>query len=122
MVIEDDALIRIGLEAMIEDWGHTVLAAASVDEAIVMTDREPLPDAVVTDYRLQGGRTGLDAVLSLQAKLGRPIPATIVTGDTAPERLAEAKRGGFRLLHKPVGPLELKEAVTAMLRESRKMG
>jgi PAS domain S-box-containing protein len=122
MVIEDDALIRMGLEAMIEDWGHIVLAAASVDEAIARLGRGPMPDAVVTDYRLQAGTTGLDAVRALEARLGGPIPATIVTGDTAPERLAEAKRGGFRLLHKPVGPLELKEAVTAMLREARKAG
>jgi PAS domain S-box-containing protein len=122
VVIEDDALIRMGLEAMIEDWGHTVLAAGSVDEAVEIVDGGRLPDAIVTDYRLQAGTTGLDAVRAIQARVGRAIPATIVTGDTAPERLAEAKRGGFRLLHKPVGPIELKEAVTEMLRESRKAG
>jgi CheY-like chemotaxis protein len=115
IVIEDDLLIRMGLEAMLEDWGHKVLGAGSVEEAVHALDGGTIPEAIITDYRLQAGATGLDAIRAIHARLGRPIPATIVTGDTAPERLAEATSGGFRLLHKPVGPSDLRQAVADML-------
>jgi CheY-like chemotaxis protein len=105
---------------MLAGWGHTVLAAGSVEEAIRVLEQGPLPDAIIADYRLQAGTTGLDAIRAIQARLGRPVPATIVTGDTAPERLVEARRGGFRLLHKPVGPANLKQAVVEMLREAQR--
>jgi PAS domain S-box-containing protein len=122
VVIEDDFLIRMGLEAMLQGWGYAVLGAGSVEEAIRLVQHGPAPDAIVTDYRLPAGTTGLDGIRAVHACLGRAIPATIVTGDTAPERLAEANRGGFRLLHKPVAPADLRRAVASMLRESRGTG
>ena len=122
MVIEDDFLVRMGLEAMLEGWGYAVLGAGSVEEAIRLLEHGPAPDAIVTDYRLQAGTTGLDVIRAVHACLGGAIPATIVTGDTTPERLAEANRGGFRLLHKPVAPADLRQAMAGMLRESRRVG
>jgi signal transduction histidine kinase/CheY-like chemotaxis protein len=119
MVVEDDAIVRLGLEATLEALGHTVLGAQSVAEAVVLVRRQP-PDAILADYRLQEGATGLQAIRAIHAELGRAIPATILTGDTAAERLAEAKAGGFRLLHKPVAMLDLQGAVADMLRESRR--
>jgi PAS domain S-box-containing protein len=115
IVIEDDLLIRMGLEAMLEDWGHTVLGAESVEEAVHVLEGGIIPEAIIADYRLQAGTTGLDAIRAIHERLGRAIPATIVTGDTAPERLAEARNGGFRLLHKPVGPSDLRQVVAEML-------
>jgi two-component system, sensor histidine kinase len=119
MVVEDDAIVRLGLEATLEALGHTVLGAQSVAEAVVLVRRQP-PDAILADYRLHEGATGLQAIRAIHTELGRAIPATILTGDTAAERLAEAKAGGFRLLHKPVAMLDLQGAVADMLRESRR--
>jgi CheY-like chemotaxis protein len=80
------------------------------------------PDAILADYRLEAGDTGLEAIRAIHACLGRPIPATIITGDTAPERLIEARSGGFRLLHKPVALHDLHAAVSGMLRDRRRRG
>jgi hypothetical protein len=55
-------------------------------------------------------------------RLGRPIPVTIITGDTAAERMVEAKRAGFRLLHKPVGPAALRRTTVLMLAEGGQGG
>jgi PAS domain S-box-containing protein len=122
IVIEDDLLIRIGLEAMLEEWGHTVLGAGSVDEAVLVAQHAEAPEAILADYRLQAESTGLEAIRAVHARLGRSIPAAILTGDTAPERLVEAQRGGFHLLHKPVVPAELRRTVAGMVRESRHAG
>jgi PAS domain S-box-containing protein len=119
LVIEDDPLILEGVRAILEDWGYNALAATSVEDAVAAVEEGGAPAIVLTDYRLKGGSTGLEAIRAVYARLGHVIPAAIMTGDTAAERLAEAKACGFRLLHKPVGPIELREAIRAMLQASR---
>ena len=39
----------------------------------------------------------------------------ILTGDTDPKRLREARLSGYPLLHKPVAPLALRAAVVRLL-------
>lgn len=73
------------------------------------------PDALVVDYQLDRGTSGLDAIAHLSAAFGRSIPAIIVTGDTQPERLREASDIGYPLLHKPLAPMRLRAALSAAL-------
>ena len=44
------------------------------------------------------------------------MPALLITGDTAPDRLREAGSSGLPLLHKPVQPAELRARLEALLR------
>jgi hypothetical protein len=44
------------------------------------------------------------------------VPALLVSGDTAPERLRQAQASGIPLLHKPVSRDKLKQEMTALLR------
>jgi CheY-like chemotaxis protein len=43
VVVEDDHLIRAGLEATLEAWGHTVLGAGSVAEAVEVVQGTAAP-------------------------------------------------------------------------------
>ena len=61
-------------------------------------------------------RTGAEAIAALRAELQRPVPALLITGDTAPERLREAQATGVKLLHKPVLPNDLYRAMMEVLR------
>ncbi|MCW2239638.1 PAS domain S-box protein [Azospirillum canadense] len=89
LVVDDEELVRFGLQAMVEGWGYRVLAAGSLAEALqVLGGGEP-PDVLLADYRLRAAETGLDVIRAVHGHLGARIPAAIVTGDTAPERLAE---------------------------------
>jgi signal transduction histidine kinase/ActR/RegA family two-component response regulator len=116
LVIDDEVLVRMGFKAMLESWGYEVLTAESADEAIEsLIERDRRPDIIIADYRLRAGRTGTQAIETVHAYCGQRIPALIITGDTAPERIAEAERGGFGLLHKPVGADELRRAVGRMI-------
>jgi CheY-like chemotaxis protein len=54
-------------------------------------------------------------VRRLRERLG-DVPALLVSGDTAPERLREAQSSGLPLLHKPVSADKLTEAILAVLR------
>jgi signal transduction histidine kinase/CheY-like chemotaxis protein len=109
LVVDDESDAREGTSTLLRRWGCRPLAVASEDEAIAMLRSERLaPDAVVVDYRLRDGRTGVQVIERLQRELGIEIPAMIVTGDTAPERLREAEASGHPLAHKPVRPAVLK--------------
>ncbi len=114
LVIDDEELVRQGMQAMLEGWGYQVLTAGSRDGAVAVLG-DCRPDIILADYRLRDGETGLDAIRAVHAQLGVAVPAAIVTGDTAPERLAEAKAGGYWLLHKPLAATELHRAVSALM-------
>ena len=68
----------------------------------------PPPQAIIADYRLRDGKTGVQAIARLREHFGADIPALIITGDTAPNRLIEADASGHTLMHKPVQPGKLR--------------
>ncbi|WP_109156754.1 MULTISPECIES: PAS domain S-box protein [unclassified Azospirillum] len=121
LVIDDEELVRAGMQAMIETWGYRVLAGACRQDAVRML-KDNSPDILLADYRLRDGETGLDVIKAVHARLGKRIPAAIITGDTAPERLAEAQAGGYRLLHKPVAAADLRMAVVELMGQAMRPG
>jgi len=108
MVIDDEEMILHSLRLVLEEWGWDVLAASSGEEAVRLLDGAGrAPDVIVADYRLRHGHTGVEAIHDLHALVGEPVPAIVLTGDTSPERIQEARRSGFAVLHKPVTLTEL---------------
>ncbi len=106
VVIDDEAAVREAMTALLEGWGYRVLATAAADETLAALTEPPV--AIVADYRLRENQTGDDAIRRIHAAWGETIPAMIVTGDTAPERLRFATQSGFALRHKPVSPSRLR--------------
>ena len=116
VVIDDEADILIAMHELLTRWGHRVLTADSGDALIALLVHEAaVPDLIFADYRLRDGENGLDLVERLREEYNADIPALILTGDTAPERLREASARGHRLLHKPVRPYALERALTEAL-------
>ena len=70
-----------------------------------------VPRLIISDYRLRGEETGHKVIERLRHEYNEDIPAILITGDTAPERLREAAAGGHALLHKPVQPQQLRQAM-----------
>ena len=115
LLIDDEAAPREALRGYLEGLGCKVSVAASTEEAAAIALFEE-PDIVLADFRLRDDATGLQAIHRLRQ--ARPdLPAIIVTGDTAPERLAELEGTGLEVLYKPVAPARLVEAITARLHE-----
>ncbi len=112
LVIDDDRFVRDGLQHMLETWGFVPLIADSGRGAIEVLENEGLePDLVLADYRLRDHENGVEAAEVVIARIGRPLPIIIITGDTAPERLREVVAHGHELLHKPIPPQELRAAI-----------
>ena len=66
------------------------------------------PDLIIADFHLTDGSTGVAAIDQLRGAAGAPVPAFLLSGDTAPDRLREAGAAGYHLLHKPVDPMALR--------------
>lgn len=117
LVIDDEELIRVGMSQVLEEWGCEVIQAESIQIALDSLKGECEIDMILTDFRLRDNQTGLDAINSIHAACNKNIPAIILTGDTAPERLREAKDSGFKLLHKPVSSAKLRSLMSFLLDE-----
>jgi two-component system, sensor histidine kinase len=116
VVIDDEAIILLSLRAMLEDWKYEVVAAMSGQDALrMLKDAERIPDMIIADYRLRAGKTGLEAIRDIHKACNSDIPAIVLTGDTAPERIAEVNGSGFQLIHKPVTPSMLRNVVASVI-------
>ncbi|WP_436309968.1 ATP-binding response regulator [Variovorax sp. LjRoot130] len=114
LVIDDDESVRTGMRQLLGAWGCACDVADSIEEAQALARAHP-PGLVISDYRLRELRTGAEAIAALRAEFGAELPALLITGDTAPQRLREARATGVPLLHKPVLPSELYRAMTFVL-------
>lgn len=114
LVIDDDETVRAGMRHLLRDWGCEFDMAESIEEALTLA-RAHAPDLVISDYRLREQRNGLEAIAALRELLGDALPALLLTGDTAPERLREALTSGIPLLHKPVSPSQLYRGLVDVL-------
>ncbi|PKU21433.1 NahK/ErcS family hybrid sensor histidine kinase/response regulator [Telmatospirillum siberiense] len=116
LIIEDEPDVLESTCLLLESWGFNVLSAKDCDEALRRMSEWPAkPDLILADYRLQSGTTGVQAVNLIRARLKIALPAIILTGDTAPERLRQAKASGHGLLHKPVQPVMLHRMIDEAL-------
>ena len=112
VVVDDEADIRRGMTALLEGWGHRVFTAASAQEAVDLLALNPTrPDLIISDFRLRDHTTGIAAIEALRIEYNEDVPAILITGDTAPERLAEARDSGLLLIHKPVSNGRLRAAI-----------
>ena len=115
LVIDDDETVRDSMLYLLRDWGCVCEAADSIEDAVALT-RVNVPDAIISDYRLRAQCTGAEAIATLRTLVGNPeLPALLITGDTAPERLREAHASGIPLLHKPVSPTRLYHGLIEIL-------
>jgi signal transduction histidine kinase/ActR/RegA family two-component response regulator len=109
LVIDDDPLVLEGMSGIFRKWGCRVVTADSDSKALkAATGQDDVPDLIISDYHLANGRTGIATIEWLRGELSAQIPAFLISGDTDPATLHEAKVKGFHLLHKPVDPMALR--------------
>jgi len=116
VVIDDELAIRDATLSLLSGWGYEVIAVASGDEAVSSLATCPIqPNLIVCDYRLRDGENGVAVIERLRSEYNEMIPAILITGDTAPDRLSEARASGLLLLHKPVSNGKLRAAIVNLI-------
>lgn len=112
MIIEDEPLIAMDLEALVEGLGHDVTGVARTrDEAIALA-RAKRPGLILADIQLADGSSGLDAVNDLLDTF--QVPVIFITA--YPERFLTGERPepAF-LIAKPFQPANVSAVMSQAL-------
>ena len=88
----------------------TARGVANGDEAERVLAEDFCADVLVVDFRLRG-ETGQDVIARLRTR-NPALPAVIVTGDTAAQRLRTLSGLAATVLHKPIDGARLARALT----------
>ncbi len=99
LVLDDDPTIRRALTQDLTDRGFTVMAPDDLNAVDPYTFEKP--DGIVIDLDLGLPVDGLDMLAEAERRIGRDLPAVMVTGSTNPEILNRLKVSGRTWLHKP---------------------
>jgi CheY-like chemotaxis protein/anti-sigma regulatory factor (Ser/Thr protein kinase) len=116
LVLDDETAIQEAMRSLLTGWGHQVVTAGSGDEMLeLIAASSAQPSLIVCDYRLRGDENGIAVIRRLQSEYNSDIPALLITGDTAPDRLKEATESGLPLLHKPIHNSRLRAVIGELL-------
>jgi signal transduction histidine kinase len=116
LVLDDDISVLDAMRPLLERWGCDVITTSSPEEAeAALASGSRLPDMLIVDYRLRRDASGVETIERLHQLARHRIPALVVTGDTAPDRLREAEESGYPLLHKPVRPAQLRAVMRKLI-------
>jgi FixJ family two-component response regulator len=116
-VIDDDRMIRDGLQSLIRSVGLRVETFASAQD-FLGAKRPDAPACLVLDVRMPG-LSGLDLQLKLRDD-GIPIPIIFITGHgDIPMSVRAMKEGAHEFLTKPVRGQDLLDAVQKALASDR---
>ncbi len=118
LFIDDEADVRDAMHGLMRSWGCEIRCVESADTALTLINKGFYPDLVIADYRLRESKTGVEAIRIVTKRLNRKIPSLLITGDTSPERLLELTQSGFKTLHKPINPSQLRIVINHLLARS----
>jgi two-component system, sensor histidine kinase len=117
VVIDDDGNISDAMKALLEECGCLAIVGEDLDVVSGLLSSSTLkPQAILADYRLKNGLTGIEAIVRLRATYG-DVPAALVTGEMNIAALQELDPPPYQVLRKPLDP----SAIRAVLRSFRQV-
>jgi CheY-like chemotaxis protein len=101
LIIEDETMIPMELEAIMQGLGHRVIAVASTHSAALSLARTSKPGLILSDIQLVDGSSGMNAVNDLLRSF--KVPVIFITA--YPERYLPGERPEpAYLIEKPFQP------------------
>jgi signal transduction histidine kinase/ActR/RegA family two-component response regulator len=100
LIVDDEADVRRSMGFLLEELGCHPHETQSTSE-VALKVQHFRPDLMLADFRLKNHDSGIASIAALRERWPG-VPAVLVSGDTAPERLLEAQAAGVRILHKPL--------------------
>ncbi len=110
LLVEDTDTIRESVREMLRDLGHSVIEAASHDEALGLTELPGL-GMVLSDINLEGGQSGLDLLRKCRARGLSQLH--LMTALPASDALHQEAAAEFPVLAKPFTLPDLRAALEA---------
>jgi CheY-like chemotaxis protein len=114
LLVEDEPTVRNAMRMLLKIEGFEVVATPAADEAIGHL-RDQRFDLLITDYHLEGGRTGTQVIEAARELVGPGFKAVLVTGDTSSAIRAMQSDPQLRITSKPINSDELLGMVRELL-------
>jgi CheY-like chemotaxis protein len=114
LIVEDDAFIRDDAEMMIQDWGHDILSASDVEEALSLLHSAQPIDALFTDIYLKKAVLGGYELAHQAIKLRQNLRVLYTTGNAINDKMKELFVEGAHFLQKPYTQLQLQNSVAGL--------
>ena len=114
LVVDDEASARDAIQGLLAQWGCEVIAVEGGDEAVAQA-RIRRPDIVLCDLSLADGDSGVAVVDRLRREHGAGLACAFITGESAPERISEARAFGHPIAFKPTKPAKLRALIEYLL-------
>lgn len=110
LIVEDEAMIRMGAAALVEDLGYGFFEASSADEAIELLEQHPQITIVFTDVQMAGSMDGL-ALAAYARRRWPPLKFIVVSGNHVATAIEMPE--GARFFPKPYNAKTIGEALRA---------
>jgi CheY-like chemotaxis protein len=120
LVVDADPAVVEAMAGLLASWGCDVIEAESVRGALAALpgDGEAEgPFLIVADYRLGDGENGIDVIQAVRQRMGREVPAVIVSGEAHTRTSSDIRASGHHYLSKPVSPAKLRALLSELLRD-----
>jgi CheY-like chemotaxis protein len=115
LIVEDDGFLRDDAETMIQDWGHDILSASDVGEALSLLHSPRPIDALFTDIYLKKAIHGGYELARQAIKLRLNLRVLYTTGNTIDENTKTMFVDGAHFLQKPYSRFQLQNSVEVLL-------
>ena len=115
LIVEDDGFLRYDAETMILGWGHDILSASDVDEALSLLRSPRQIDALFTDIYLKTAVLGGCELAHEAIKLRPNLRVLYTTGNSVTDKMRALFAEGTRFLRKPYSPDQLQDSVDELL-------
>ncbi|MCE9925534.1 hybrid sensor histidine kinase/response regulator [Aeromonas media] len=115
LCIDNEEEILIAMASLLGRWGCEVRCAQSLEQAEEIIGAGFLPRLVLSDYHLDDGKTGLQALHMIRLAHGNGIGGIIISADRKSELQTQIREHGFGYVSKPVKPLKLRALMNSLL-------
>ncbi|WP_310596631.1 hybrid sensor histidine kinase/response regulator [Aeromonas aquatica] len=115
LCIDNEEDILTAMHSLLGRWGCEVMCAQSLEQAQALIGDGFLPQLVLSDYHLDDGKTGLQALHMIRLAHGNGIGGIIISADRKSELQAQIREHGFGYVSKPVKPLKLRALMNSLL-------
>ncbi len=109
LFIENDPEVLDATSALLESWGAHVIAVRSKAEAMEQLEEiGEQPHLIIADYQLDNDETGIEAIKAVRQKVGKILPAIMLTANHNEALVQSAELLDFKVLRKPIRLNELR--------------
>ncbi len=120
-LVDDHQVMRAGLRALLEAWGHQVLGESADPTKALAELQQIKPDALILDLNL-GERSGFELLAELQRRQ-LPTRCIVLSMSAQPHHVAEALRmGALAYVLKGSAGVELASAIESVVHGKRYLG